>query len=106
MQQLDVPLVRNDEIADDTFRIRVEVETIAASVLPGQFVMIRMSESDAPLIGRAFAVYDIINDSAGKPRWIDLVYLRKGTFTRKLAASPHSRSAFRRAQTDGRQMSN
>ncbi|MEM8666558.1 MAG: dihydroorotate dehydrogenase electron transfer subunit [Planctomycetota bacterium] len=88
MQQLDVPLVRNDEIADDTFRIRVEVETIAASVLPGQFVMIRMSESDAPLIGRAFAVYDIINDSAGKPRWIDLVYLRKGTFTRKLAASP------------------
>jgi dihydroorotate dehydrogenase electron transfer subunit len=88
MHQLDAPLVRNDRIADDTYLMRVEVEAIASSVLPGQFVMVRISDTDAPLIGRALAVYDVVADAGGKPRWIDLVYLRKGTFTKTLAAAP------------------
>jgi dihydroorotate dehydrogenase electron transfer subunit len=50
--------------------------------------MVRLKGFDAPLIGRALAVYDVLNDSSGRPRWIDLVYLRKGTFTTALAACP------------------
>lgn len=88
MHQLDAPLVRNDCIAEETYLMRVEVEPIAHSVVPGQFVMVRMAGIDAPLIGRALAVYDVIDDDQGDPRWIDLVYLRKGTFTTALAAAP------------------
>lgn len=88
MHQLVVPLKRNDPVGEETFLMRVAVPEIASSVLPGQFVMVRLAGIDAPLIGRALAVYDVINDSSANPRWIDLIYLRKGTFTRALADSP------------------
>ena len=92
MQQIESPLVRNEQIAEDTFLIRVDAPEIARRVVPGQFVMIRLSQTDAPLIGRALAVYNVVNDESGDPRWIDLVYLRKGTMTTALAASPLDRS--------------
>jgi len=88
MHQVDAPIERNDLIAEATYLVRVPVPEIARQVLPGQFVMIRMSGRDAPLIGRALAVFDVIHDEAGQPHWIDLVYLRKGAFTQTLAASP------------------
>ena len=50
--------------------------------------MIRLAATNAPLIGRALAVYDVIADDSGTPTWIDLVYLKKGTFTTALAESP------------------
>ena len=50
MEQLESPLVRNEKIAEDTFLLRVSAPAIAQKVVPGQFVMIRMSHSDAPLI--------------------------------------------------------
>ena len=88
MKQRSGPLVRNDCIADATFLMRVAVPDIARSVVPGQFVMVRLSGTDAPLIGRALAVYDVVSNDSGEPTWIDLVYLRKGTMTTALAASP------------------
>ena len=91
MQQIESPLVRNEQIAEDTFLLRVKASEIARRVVPGQFVMIRLSQTDAPLIGRALAVYDVVNDESGNPKWIDLVYLRKGTMTSALAASPLGR---------------
>jgi len=75
-------------MARDTFRIRVEAPEIALQVVPGQFVMIRLSGRDAPLIGRALAVWDVIDDAAGCPRAIDLVFVRKGAMTTPLANSP------------------
>lgn len=88
MQQVDASIVRNDQIAEATYLVRISVPAIAKSVVPGQFVMIRMTGRDAPLIGRALAVFDVIDDDQGNARWIDLVYLRKGTLTQALAASP------------------
>jgi dihydroorotate dehydrogenase electron transfer subunit len=88
MQQVDAPIERNDPIAEATFLVRVAVPSIASRVVPGQFVMIRMSGRDAPLIGRALAVFDVVHDEQGDARWIDLVYLRKGALTQALAAAP------------------
>jgi len=88
MYQVDALLERNDEIAEATYLIRLRVPSIARTVVPGQFVMIRIAGISAPLIGRALAVYDVIEDESGEPTWIDLVYLRKGTFTTTLAGSP------------------
>ncbi|QDV64942.1 dihydroorotate dehydrogenase electron transfer subunit [Crateriforma conspicua] len=86
--QLRSPLVTNRCVARDTFLCRIDAPEIAGAVIPGQFVMIRMAQHDAPLIGRAFAVWDIINDDSGSPRFIELIYLRKGTLTRALASAP------------------
>lgn len=88
MHQVESPLVRNTQIAEDTFLLRVDAPAIARKVVPGQFVMIRLSHTDAPLIGRALAVYDVIVDDLGEPKWIDLVYLRKGAMTSVLATLP------------------
>ncbi len=88
MHQLETPLVRNEQIADDTFLMRLAADQIAKALLPGQFVMVRLSGTDAPLIGRALAVYDVIANDQGEPTWIDLVYLRKGTMTTALAKAP------------------
>ena len=88
MRQIDAPLERNEQIGEATHLIRVAVPEVAKAVQPGQFVMIRMTGINAPLIGRALAVYDVINNDQGQPTWIDLVYLRKGAFTTVLANSP------------------
>lgn len=88
MQQLDASIERNDEIAESTFLLRITVEPIARAVVPGQFVMIRLKGINAPLIGRALAVYDVILDEAGRPNAIDLIYLRKGALTTALASMP------------------
>lgn len=86
--QVETKLVRNDLIARDTYLCRVKAPHIARSCLPGQFVMIRMAHHDAPLIGRAFAVWDVADDEDGQPAYVDLIYLRKGTLTQALAAAP------------------
>ncbi len=87
MSQIHSTIIQNELIAENTYRLRIAAEPIAASLVPGQFVMIRLAGTDAPLIGRALAVYDVIRNEEGEPTWIDLVYLRKGVMTRALAAS-------------------
>lgn len=88
MAQIEAPLLVNQEIAENTFLIRVSAPHIASTFRPGQFVMIRMSGMDAPLIGRAFAIYDVHDGPDGEPDSIDLIYLRKGSLTRPLSAAP------------------
>lgn len=72
-------------IARDTFRIRVAAPGIAARALPGQFVMIRLTDRDSPLIGRALAVWDVIDDESGAPHAIDLIFVKKGAMTTPLS---------------------
>lgn len=82
---LDSHLEQVEQVARDTYRIRVPAPSIATRVVPGQFVMIRLTGRDAPLIGRALAVWDVICDGAGKPRAIDLMFVRKGALTTPLS---------------------
>jgi len=82
---IDGTLCHVAEVAQDTFLIRIEAPEIACRAVPGQFVMIRFTGRDTPLIGRALAIYDIIDDAEGNPRAIDLVFVRKGAMTTPLA---------------------
>jgi dihydroorotate dehydrogenase electron transfer subunit len=88
MECVDSRLEQVVAVARDTFRVRIEAPKIASSVVPGQFVMIRLTGRDAPLIGRALAVWDVIDDADGTPRAIDLVFVRKGAMTTPLAEAP------------------
>ena len=78
---------QHELIGEGSYRLRVAAPAIAAAAVPGQFVMIRMSGLNAPLIGRALAIYDIVNDENGQPTWVDLVYIRKGALTSVLSDS-------------------
>lgn len=85
---IDTTIEQNRQLAIDTYCVRVAAPEIARTVVPGQFVMIRLSRRESPLIGRALAVYDVIDDASGTPCWIDLAFIRKGALTTPLSESP------------------
>ncbi|MDA8743648.1 dihydroorotate dehydrogenase electron transfer subunit [Rubripirellula amarantea] len=87
MTQVRTTIVLNEQIAESTFRLRVEAAPIAANAVPGQFVMIRMAGINAPLIGRALAIYDILDNDQGEPTYVDVIYLRKGALTTPLSSA-------------------
>ena len=80
-----VTVAENVQIARDTFRIRFGCEEIARRVVPGQFVMLKMSGGADPLLGRPLAVYDVVAGEDGLPHCIDLVYLVVGKMTGRLS---------------------
>ena len=84
-QQYPVVVTENVQLATDTFRVRFECPELAAKILPGQFLMIRLAESADPLLGRPFALYDTVLDDAGRAVGIDVVYLVAGKLTGLLA---------------------
>jgi dihydroorotate dehydrogenase electron transfer subunit len=87
-----VTVVENVILARDTYRIRLECPEMAARIIPGQFLMLRMETGNDPLLGRPLALYDMIRDEAGAPRWIDIVYLTIGKMTKRLAEMiPHEK---------------
>ena len=85
---ITTPILINELIAEDTFRLTIVSPEIASAVRPGQFVMLRLAGVTAPLIGRALAVYDVGLDDDGAPVTIDLVYAAKGAMTVPLSNAP------------------
>ncbi len=75
-------IIENVPIARDTMRLRLHLPEMASMVVPGQFFMLRNPAGNDPLIGRAFALYDLDVDQG----WIDIVYLVKGKLTTSLAS--------------------
>lgn len=83
--QAAVSIVSNEQIARDTFKLRVDCPEIARRITPGQFVMVRLTGCNDPLIGRPFALYDSIAGDDGQPRYLEVVYLVHGKLTSQLA---------------------
>ncbi len=77
-------LLRRQEVAADTVKLTIECPEMAARFLPGQFLMVRVSDCDDPLIGRPFALWDVV-DGEGPRSAIEFVLLIGGKMTRRLA---------------------
>ena len=84
--QRTVRVIANDRVARGTFRLRLEDPEMARVILPGQFVMVRAGQGSDPLLGRPFALYEVVRDSQGESIAIDLVYLVIGRGTSALAS--------------------
>lgn len=82
-----VTIEENVRIARDTYRVRFRCPEMAARILPGQFLMVRLAGSDDPLLGRPLALFDTVLDPGGRPSGLDVVYLAVGKMTHRLAAS-------------------
>lgn len=80
-----VPIVEQEPMARNTWRMRLACPEIARQILPGQFFMIRVPGRNDPLLGRPFALYDIYEDAEGRPAGIDFGYVVIGKMTRLLA---------------------
>ncbi|HBE69920.1 MAG TPA: dihydroorotate dehydrogenase electron transfer subunit [Planctomycetaceae bacterium] len=82
-QSITTEILANDLIAQDTRKVRLLADQLPADMNPGQFFMIRIPDCNDPLIGRAFAIYDVGTTQDGQ-RYLDLVYLVKGKLTSAL----------------------
>ncbi len=82
--QHTVKVIENVRLARDTYRVRFDCPAMAKRILPGQFLMVRLSDFDDPLIGRPLALYDTVLSPSGEPKAIDVVYLVKGKLTSRL----------------------
>lgn len=80
-----VSVVENVRLARDTFRVRFACPQLAKSIVPGQFVMLRLADLNDPLLGRPLALYDTWLADDGTPAGIDVVFLVMGKMTRRLA---------------------
>ncbi len=76
-----VRVQENVALARDTWRIRLEQPELAAGIVPGQFLMLRLPGCSDPLLGRPFALYDTVLGEQGKPAGLDVVYLVVGKLT-------------------------
>lgn len=81
--QQEIALLENARIAERTYRLRFRSPEIARATAPGQFVMLRLAGRDDPLLGRAFAVYDLDVEEGT----VDIVYIVVGKMTGILAES-------------------
>ncbi len=79
------PVIENVQLARDTFRLRLECPQIAQRIVPGQFLMLRLADFNDPLLGRPLALYDTVLDASGAALGVDVVYLRLGKMTSRLA---------------------
>lgn len=77
-------VIENEEVAQDTWRLRFRCPAMASQCKPGQFFMLKISDRDDPLIGRPLAVFDITSDNRKIPTDLDAVYLVKGNLTTRL----------------------
>jgi dihydroorotate dehydrogenase electron transfer subunit len=80
----------NERIARDTYQLSFSAPQIAARIVPGQFIMLRLPSGDDPLLGRPLAVYDVTYGDRGEPLGLEIVYLAVGKMTRRLAELPRS----------------
>jgi dihydroorotate dehydrogenase electron transfer subunit len=83
--QVSARVLENVAIAERTYRLRLEAPAIAGSIRPGQFLMVRSTSTLDPLLGRPFALYEVIRSANGTPEAVDVVYLVLGRGTTTLA---------------------
>ncbi|RMG04662.1 MAG: hypothetical protein D6741_00635, partial [Planctomycetota bacterium] len=75
-------VIDHRNIGEAIYRLRLRWPTFADKALPGQFVMVRIPHSTDPLLGRAFAIYDLVASPEGD--CVDIVYMTLGRMTAML----------------------
>jgi dihydroorotate dehydrogenase electron transfer subunit len=81
-------VVGQERIADNTYQMRLECPALARLILPGQFFMLRAVDRSDPLLGRPFALLDVVRNAAGQPTGLDFGYVVVGKFTGLLRELP------------------
>ncbi len=87
-------VISNRSLSADYNVVALAAPAIAAAARPGQFVMIKTTESLDPLLRRPFSVFEVLRDGDGTPAGVSLLSKRIGPSTQLLyAAAPRHRIA-------------
>ena len=78
-------VVACEPMALDTYRLRLACPPIAERIVPGQFIMLRPSEGTDPLLGRPFALFDVVDRPDGRAEQFDIGFVLVGKLTRQMA---------------------
>jgi NAD(P)H-flavin reductase len=73
MIQTGSRIVSNEQIAKDRWRMTLQAPRIAAEVIPGQFINVKIEKPNAPLFRRPFSVFRRISLRGGVSG-IEVVY--------------------------------
>ena len=82
--QQTAKVVEQVRMARDTYRLRLECPELARQIVPGQFFMVRERGGSDPLLGRPFALYDIVSNDDGDPIGVDFGYVVVGKLTSRM----------------------
>ncbi|MDR1492329.1 MAG: dihydroorotate dehydrogenase electron transfer subunit [Planctomycetaceae bacterium] len=77
----ETEILANFPTAEKTYRLRFRAPELVSLMQPGQFVMLRLSDTNDPLLGRPLAAYQADADAGT----IDVVYLAVGKMTERLS---------------------
>ena len=80
-------VIVNTRLSDDYNVLTLSAPEIAASVAPGQFVMVKPAPGLDPLLRRPFSVFEVLRDRDGHPTAITLLNKRIGVGTSCLASA-------------------
>ena len=81
MRQERPPILSNDKIAPDTYRIAFQSPQLARDTLPGQFFHVRVADQTDPLLRRPLSMHRRYTDTGR----IELLYKIKGRGTQLLS---------------------
>jgi dihydroorotate dehydrogenase electron transfer subunit len=80
---VEAKVIRNTRLSSDYNVIALAAPEIAASVAPGQFVMVKPGRGSDPLLRRPFSVFEILRND-GRVEGLTLLSKRVGVTTRML----------------------
>jgi dihydroorotate dehydrogenase electron transfer subunit len=90
----DAEVLSNTPLSAEYCVVGLRAPTLAAAIEPGQFVMVRTSPLDAPLLRRPYSVFDLLRAPGGAPVGFSILNQRVGLGSALLyAARPGDRIA-------------
>jgi dihydroorotate dehydrogenase electron transfer subunit len=82
---IDATVIANRRLSADYNVLALDAPEIAARARPGQFVMIKTSGGQDPLLRRPFSIFEILRDAAGRPSGVSIFNKRIGAGTTLLS---------------------
>jgi dihydroorotate dehydrogenase electron transfer subunit len=74
----DAEVLYNTRLSDDYCVVALRAPDLAASIEPGQFVMVRTNACDVPLLRRPYSIFDLLRDDRGTPIGFSILNQRVG----------------------------
>jgi dihydroorotate dehydrogenase electron transfer subunit len=82
---VDAAVIANRRLSPDYNVLAFDAPDLAASVRPGQFVMVKTSRGLDPLLRRPFSVFEVLRGADGRARGFSIFNKAIGTGTRLLS---------------------
>jgi dihydroorotate dehydrogenase electron transfer subunit len=82
---IDAAVIENRRLSADYNVLSLAAPEIAAGAQPGQFVMLRTSGGNDPLLRRPFSIFEILRDGSGAPIGVSIFNKRVGIGTTLLS---------------------